>query len=98
MAKPNSLGLKVGLPTCVRVVLTAIGVGTAGRSAAGRIVIQLYRGIQFAVRDSISSQLSGADAPSFLILIVLSAVYFLNAILSYFIDVAVSISRKVRCV
>ena len=83
----------------IRVVLVAVGLGRGG-AVAGSLVLVLYLsgGIQLHVRDHIGAQLSGAEMPCTLVLEVLSALNFLNAlaIIGYLIQEGIFLSSDVQ--
>ena len=78
-------------------MLVAVGLGRGG-AVAGSLVLAFYLngGIQLDVGYSVGSQLSGADVPCALILIVLSALYFLDAVLGYFVQEGILVSSDVQ--
>ena len=80
-------------------MLVAVGLGRGG-AVAGSLVLVLYLsgGIQLHVRNYIGAQLSGADVPCALVLIVVSALNFLDAlaILSYLIQEGIFLSGDVQ--
>ena len=92
-------GIAADLSAGIRVVLVAVGLGRGG-AVAGSLVLVLYLsgGIQLHVRNYIGAQLSGADAPCALVLIVVSALNFLDAlaILSYLIQEGIFLSSDVQ--